>query len=205
MSTHTDYWRRRDEQYWRSKDDGRRVFAERTRSIRETGKAGRRHRLNAEYLAGEIKHREDSAKAARHLEVIRGERAFILNQMSICEAARADWHERLGNIDLTGPGAVGQLQGLLQDVERNQIVWSKLPELPMVARHVTSLTPPLPELSDVRPGRAPFAVNAVELRSQREEEQRELRRRLNETALGLIASSLSLLITQVRAYRSGSF
>lgn len=204
MSKHRQYWRRRDEQFWRSKDEGRRVYAELTRNIRESERAARRHRTNAEYVASEIKRKEDSAKAARHLDSMRRERAFILNQMSTCDAARRTWYERLDSIDLTGPGAVDQLQGLLQDVESNKILWSRLPDLMVGVNRLTSLTLPLPELN-LRSGRTPFPVNSVKLRLQREEEQRELRRRLNESALGLIASSLSLLITEVRAYRCGSF
>ena len=200
MGSDREHWRRRDEYYWRSKDEACRVYGERTRKIRETDNAARRHRLEAERIDSEISGSEYAAKLTQHLEKMQRLKSDILNQASTCDAARKNWSERLDNVNLTGPGATDQLQELLHEVESNRNLWSKLTWAG--ASCVTGLTSPL-----LRPlsSKALSSLDPVELRFQMQEEQREVQRSLNESALGLIASSLSLLITEVRAYHSGSF
>ncbi|MGH9960733.1 MAG: hypothetical protein ACREBC_27030 [Pyrinomonadaceae bacterium] len=138
------------------------------------------------------------------------EKAWVLERISACDSLHKNkWYEHLNSIDLTRPGADTELKNLLEEVERERILWGdfELPGLPewlkshSGAQNLLSSAErwllPKPQSTEGRP-----SLNPVELRLKQKEEDWARERKLKESALVLIVSSLGSLISTRNLYES---
>lgn len=192
-----------DRDYWRWKEEKSKAYWDSTRKIRETEKAARRHKEEADRLGREIARRQRSEKLKTLLEEMRKEKAYILDRISNCPSVHKDeWYQQLDNIVLTLSGADAQLKKLLENVEKERRLWSdfklRLPELWKNLPGADSW----PSTRPAQKKRPSHSLNPVELRLEQEEKDRELERKLKESALAEIVSELDSLIASVHQYES---
>ena len=158
-----------------------------------------------DHLMGEISRRERSEKLKALLDEIQQERTFVLERISACNSARKDqWSERFSGIDLAHPGIDTELKNLLEEVKRERRLWSNEPfDLLEWLKTLPGADSWLSTKSESTEKRRPSPpLNAVELRLEQEQEERELERKLKGDNLALITSSLGSLISTIKLYES---
>lgn len=183
-----------------------------------------KHRIDE--LTGERERRVWLERSNSYLERMYKEKTDILKQVSTCRSitslVRNRWDQILENLDLTRPGAEVELKNLLEEVKREKKLWSNYsfdpPEWWKRLTGEEAWSPHLSEFGQTRTSslldlengslgemlkepsqKNPF-LNALELKEAQRQQDMELERRLNESELALIVSSLEVLITHQMGY-----
>lgn len=162
-------------------------------------------KIRIEQLTAEIRRRERSEQLKTLLDKMDKEKTFVLKRISACSSVRKDrWYEHLSSIDLTHPGADAELKNLLEEMERARRLWSdKRFDLPEWWKSLPGADSWLSTKSESIEKRRPSTpLNAVELRLELEQKDRERERKLIEEDLAFIVSSLGLLISIRDLYES---
>jgi hypothetical protein len=191
--------------YWDYKEEGRKIYWDLTRKMRGSQNAARRHGAEARQLGDEIARRERSGELKTLLDRMLEEKAFILDQISRCPAVVKDrWYQCLDSIILMDPAADARLKDLLEEVGKERRLRSgnigSIPEewQSLLGKDRWLSTEPQ---SSQKKGLSPY-LSAVELELEQREKERETERKLVESRLALIVSSLNLLITRRNQYRA---
>jgi hypothetical protein len=137
-------------------------------------------------LAAESSRRERSEKLKALVDEMQKERAFVLERIAACSSVHKDqWSEQLSGIDLTQPSADAELNKLHEEVEGVRRLWGDKPFSEFTYK-----------------SRPPSSPDAIELRWQQEQQEREQQRKLMEGDLALIVSSLGVLISTRNLYEA---
>lgn len=157
-------------------------------------------------LAAEARRRERSERLKALLDEMQREKASILERIAACASAhKRQWSERLSGLDLAQPGADAELKKLREEVEEERELWSdfELPALPEWWKRATGAGSWLsPDSEFIEKSRSPSPPNALELKWEREQREREQQRKLREDELALIVSSLGFLISTRDLYEA---
>jgi hypothetical protein len=200
------YWRRRDENYWRNRQDAHDTYWKLTRQIRQSENEGRRHAAEVQRLTDEIDARERAERRAALVTQMGKDRRWLLERIAACPSSRgAEWHRRLHQIEPTASTAAAALVELRDEIGRER---RSLAEAPWRSR-IQPLVPEPPPFPWLTPGPSsafrPMRPDLDFVLAREQEKDRDTVRALRESTLSMIVSSIDALASQARRYQAGAF
>ena len=201
------YWRRRDESYWRGRQEAHASYWKLTRQIRKSEHQGRRHAAEVDRLSSDIEARRRADRQAALIAQMHKERQWLQGQIAACSSSRRDrWLRQLELLEPTASGAEAALAELRDDIERER---RKLAAASLRTWSQASVPEPAelawPTLGTVRAQMSLLGLEDLASAEQQTPTDPEAQRALCESALATIVSRVNALASPVRRYQAGAF
>ncbi len=201
------YWRRRDESYWRGRQEAHASYWKLTRQIRKSEHQGRRHAAEVDRLSSDIEARRRADRQAALIAQMHKERQWLQGQIAALSSSRRDrWLRQLELFEPTASGAEAALAELRDDIERERC---KLAAASLRTWSHASVPEPAelawPTLGTVRAQMSLLGLEDLVSAEQQTSTDPEAQRALCESALGAIVSRVNALASPVRRYQAGAF